>query len=318
MVQGVVAVDPDGTRLQGVADTDGSVQILGVKGSRKTVVSVVRRLDDVLLCLELGDGAHGAEDLLLHDLHLGRHAREDGGLDEVALVTVALAARLDDGALLLASLDVLHDAVVLQLADLGPLEGVLGEWVADLVLLGALLEGFDELVIDALLHVDTRAGAAALPVVVVDAEVDPVDGVLDVGIVEDDVGRLAAQLERDLLQVGRRRCLHDLSADTRGAGEGDLVDVHVGGDGGTGGPSEARDDVDDAWGEAGLLDKLCCHEGGEGCLLGGLQDDGVTRRQGGAQLPRPHKQREVPGDDLSANTNLEKGLLLAGEVSGWY
>lgn len=32
----VVAVDPDGTGLQGVGDTDGGVDVLGVDGSGKT------------------------------------------------------------------------------------------------------------------------------------------------------------------------------------------------------------------------------------------------------------------------------------------
>src|SRR4051812_27017253 len=75
-------------------------------------------------------------------------------------------------------------------------------------------------------------------VVVVDAKVDPADGLLDVGVVEDNVGRLAAELERDLLQVGRRGGLHDRAADESGAGEGDLVDVHVRGEGGAGGLAE--------------------------------------------------------------------------------
>lgn len=62
-------------------------------------------------------------------------------------VAVALASGCDCGTLVLASLNVAHDAVVLQLADLGTLEGILVEWIADLVCLGTLLEGLDELVI---------------------------------------------------------------------------------------------------------------------------------------------------------------------------
>lgn len=308
MVQGVVAVHPDGSGIQPVAHTDGSVEVLCVDGSGKAVVGVVGGLDDVLLGLEPGNGAHGAEDLLLHDLHLGGDSGENGGLDEVALVAVALAARLDSGALLLARLDIAHDAVVLELADLRALECVLGEGVADLVLLGALLEGGNELVVDAVLHVNARAGAAALAVVEVDTKVDPVDGVVNVGVVEDNVGRLAAQLERDLLQVGRRGGLHDLPADDGGAREGDLVDVHVRGDGGTGGLAEARDDVDDSRGEPSLLDVLCRDEAGQGRLLGSLQDDSVTRGQGRSQLPRPHEQGEVPGDDLTTDSDLVRSV----------
>lgn len=301
-----LTVDPDGAGAEAVADADGRVEVLGVDGGGEAVLGVVAEPDGLLLGRELGDGADGPENLLLHDLHVVRDVGKDGGLDEVALVAVALAARDDGGAVLLARLDVAHDAVVLELADLGALEGLRVEGVADLVVLGAGLEGGDELVVDALLHVDARAGAAALAVVVVDAKVDPADGLLDVGVVEDDVGRLAAQLERHALEVGGRGGLHDGAADGGRAREGDLVDVHVRRDGGARDLAEARDDVDDAGGEAGLLDELGEHETGEGRLLGRLEDDGVAGGQGGADLPRQHEQGEVPRDDLTADANLEQ------------
>ena len=173
MRQHVVAVDPDGAGLEGVADADGGVEVRGVDGGGETVGGVISETDNLVLVLELGDGADGAENLLLHDLHLGADIAEDGGLDEVALVTVALTTNLDGGTLLLSDLDVFHDTVILQLADLGTLEGLLLEGVADLVGQGALLKGLEELVVDALLDKDTSTGAAALAVVVVDAKVDP-------------------------------------------------------------------------------------------------------------------------------------------------
>ena len=67
-------------------------------GSGETVCGAVADLDDLLLGLELADGADWAEDLFLHDLHVLGDVREDGGLDEVTLVAVALAANLDLGA----------------------------------------------------------------------------------------------------------------------------------------------------------------------------------------------------------------------------
>jgi hypothetical protein len=106
VVQGVVGVDPDGTCLEGVGDLDGGVEVLGVDGGGETVRGRVAELDGVLLGLELGDRADGTEDLLLHDLHIFGDVGEDGGLDEVALVTLALAASLDGGTGVLACLDV--------------------------------------------------------------------------------------------------------------------------------------------------------------------------------------------------------------------
>ena len=78
-------------------------------GGSKAVGGVVANADGLGLVLELGDGADRAEDLFLHDLHVFGHVGEDGGLDEVALVAVALAADLDFGAFFLAMVDVAGD-----------------------------------------------------------------------------------------------------------------------------------------------------------------------------------------------------------------
>ena len=315
----LTGVDPDGTSTEVVADTDGSVEIRGVDGSSKTVVGVVAELDNLLLGGELGDGADGAEDLLLHDLHVGGDVGEDGGLDEVALVAVALTTDLDGSTLLLTSLDVTHDAVILKLTDLGALEGLVVEGVADLVLRGALLEGLNELVIDTLLDVDTRTGAAGLAVVVVDTKVDPVNGLLKIGVVEDNVGGLATKLEGNLLQVGIGSSLHDGATDNGRAGEGNLVDVHVGGDGGTSNATETGDNVENTRGETSLLDELSKDESRERSLLSGLHDDSVTGGESGANLPGKHEKREVPGDDLTANTErLLSGVVerVGGDIDG--
>jgi hypothetical protein len=247
---------------------------------------------------------NGAKDLFLLDLHVLGHVGEDGGLDEVALVTLALAARLDRGTALLALLNVGHDAVELQLGDLGPLEGVLLEGVTDGVLGSTLPEALKELVVDLLLDVDTRTGAAALSVVEVDTEVDPVDSLFDVGISEDNVGALATKLEGHLLQVGASSRLHDLATDNSGTSEGNLVDAHVSGHGGTGDLTETGNDVDNTRGEASLLDQCAGNVSRKRCLLSSLQDDCVTGGDGGTNLPCPHEDREVPGNDLTADTNL--------------
>jgi len=167
--------------------------------SSKTIAGVVTHLDSLLDGLELGNRADRTEDLLAHNLHIRPHIGKDSRLDKVSLIAVALAASNDLRTIGLAALDVSHDAIELQLANLRALEGLRVEGVADLVLLGALLKGLEELIVDTFLHEDARAGAAALSVVEVDAKVDPADGLLDVGVVKHDVGRLATQLESHLL-----------------------------------------------------------------------------------------------------------------------
>ena len=59
------------------------------------------------------------------------------------------------------------------------------------------------------------------------AEGGGVDRLVDVGVVEDDQRRLAAQLEQHRLQVARRG-LGDDAADARGAGEVDAAHLRVG------------------------------------------------------------------------------------------
>lgn len=109
MVKGVVSVNPDGTCAESVGGLDGGIEGLGVDSGGETVGGAVAELDDLLLGLELGDGADWAEDLLLNDLHVLGDVREDGWLDEVALVTLAVTTDLDVSSSLLASLDVTED-----------------------------------------------------------------------------------------------------------------------------------------------------------------------------------------------------------------
>lgn len=199
------------------------------------------------------------------------------------------------------SRNLLHDAVELDLGNLRTLESVRSEGVANDVLLRTLLEPLDKLVIDALLDVDTGTGTAALAVVEEDTEVDPRDGVVDVGILENDVGGLATELESDLLQVGRGSSLENCAANDGGTSEGDLVDVHVGRKSSTSDLTETGNDVDDTRRETGLLDELGGNKTTKRGLLSSLQDNGVTASNGRTDLPCPHEKREVPGNDLTAN-----------------
>jgi len=171
--QHVVVVDPDGSSLELVGDPDGGVEVCGVDGRGKTICGFISGLDDFVLSLELADGADGSENLLLHDLHVVANTGEDGGLDEVSLASVSLTTSLNLCTGILSGLDVAHDSVELQLADLRTLEGVGAEWVANNILGGSGLELLDELVVDAGLYVDSRTSATALAVVEENTEVDP-------------------------------------------------------------------------------------------------------------------------------------------------
>src|SRR4030081_3038713 len=64
----------------------------------------------------------------------------------------------------------------------------------------------------------------------------------------------------------------------------------------------SRDDVHHARGQTYLVADFRKCKRSKRSKLGGLQHDGVSRRQSGRNLPRQHQQRKVPWDDLSYNT----------------
>lgn len=238
-----------------------------------------------------------------------RGTHEDGRLDEVSLGSVALSSKVNGGSLLLARLDVGHDSVVLELRGLRSLEGGSVEGVSDLERLHLLGEEGEELVVDAVLDVDAGSGAAALAVVEEESEGGPRNGLLKVGVVENDVGRLSSELESDVLEVGGGGSLHDDTTDEGGSGEGELrygmvscgarrsargtthlLNLHVRGDGGSGDGSESGNDVDYTRRED-LGDEAGNEKGREGGLLGGLED---WRAKGSARVRSVVATRDLP------------------------
>jgi len=203
-----MTVNPHGPGLQPITDLDGDIQVPGMHTGGESIKGIMRLPKHFLDILELCNGDDRPENLLLHDLHLLVDIGEDRGLDKVALLAVAAAPGLDLGTLVLARLDVVHDARELEFRDLRALDGAFLEGIADDVLFRAFGEFLDECVVDVFLDVDTGASAAALScklgcvslergsrgrrgmgtVVEVDSKVGPVDGGIEVSVVEDDGG----------------------------------------------------------------------------------------------------------------------------------
>ena len=99
----------------------------------------------------------------------------------------------------------------------------------------------------------------------------PRDGHVRVRVVQDDVGRFAAQFQRDLFQIAGRGLNDDL-ADFGRAGECDLVHIGMRGQRRSRGLSVTGHDVYHALREARLLNQLAQAQRGKRGLLGGLQD----------------------------------------------
>jgi len=302
-VQLVVAVNPDSTGLKSVSDSVSSVDVLREDGRGETVDRVVGGLDNLVLGFKGRKNDDGAEDLLSNDIHVRGDVSEDCWLNEVTVLAVPLTAGDDGGTLLLTALDVVHDSIGLRLRNLWSLEGVLLEWVTDLELQSCLLEQLGELVVDRLLDVDSGSGAACLTVVEEYTLSGVLDGLLEIGILEDDVRALATKLKGDLLQVGLGGLLHDESTDVGGTSEGDLVDVWVGGKGVSDSWTVTANDVYDTGWETSFVEELGHVHGAQWRELGWLDDDGTSSRESWSDLPRKHVEGEVPWDNLTGNTD---------------
>ena len=149
---------------------------------------------------------------------------------------------------------------------------------------------------DAFLHEEAGAGTTDLALVEPDAINETFDGGIEIGVLEDDEGRLAAEFERQLLARAGGGAADDL-ADLRRAREGDLVDAVMLDDGSTRFRA-ALHDIDDALRHAGALADLGKEDRGERREFGGLEHHCAAGGEGGGDLPGQHQQREIPRDDL--------------------
>jgi hypothetical protein len=149
-----------------------------------------------------------------------------------------------------------------------------------------LAEHILEIEIAALAMVEEDAGGCAL------------DGGIDIGIVQDDVGRLAAQFQAHPAQIVRGG-LDDQLADFGRAGEGDLVDIRMRGQCRARGFAKAGHDIDYAVGKPGFQQQLAQLQAGQRRFFRYLEHHGAAGGERGAQLPGRHQQREIPGNDLA-------------------
>ena len=251
------------------------------------------RVDDFVHVAERSGGDDGPEDFFLHHLHVVVGIHEDGGLDEVALVAFAGTTDGGFGAFLDARFEIAADAIELLFGnERAEIAFGVESWT-DADFRGGLGDAVDDLVENFLFDEEARAGAAALALIEEDGHGGAGDGGFEIGVVHDDVGRLAAEFERDFLQVAGRG-VDDELADFGGAGEGDFIDVHVCGERGAGSFAVAGNDVDDAIREAGFLHQFAETQCRERCLLGWLEHDATARGEGGAEFPGGHQQREIP------------------------
>jgi hypothetical protein len=176
------------------------------------------------------------------------------------------------------------------------------EAVADLQRLHPRRELGDELVMHLVLHEDAVGADAGLAHVAVLGDHRPFDRRIDVGVFEDDEGRIAAELEADALHGGGR-LRHQELADRRRAGEADEAHRRMLAPDLADGGRVAGDDVDDAGRDAGAVGELGQGESRQRRLGSGLHHHGAADGDRRRALAGDHRRREVPRRDGGADAD---------------
>ena len=302
-VRGLHVVDPYNARAQRLHHTEGLEYIASPHCSSQAIRRVVGNLHGIFFVVEWDHRRNRAEDFFACDAGAIVDVVKDRGLHVVALGEL-LGAPAAEGELgfFLAHVKVRANTVVLFLADQRAHLGVAIERRAQLDLFRFLGHGIDEFLVNRLLDQDAAACRTDLALVDEDAEQRAVDGGLEIGVGEKDVGRLASEFKRDAFH-SVRRLLHDDLADRRAAREGNFVHVGMLYERGAGGFSEAGNDVYDSRRKPNLAEPFRKLECRQGRLLGGFQHAGAPGGQRGRQFPGGHQQRVIPRDDLPCNAD---------------
>src|SRR5882724_4188387 len=292
-----VRVVPDGARPDLARELPGAIFVVREHRGVEPVYRVVRDRDLVLLALRRYDAQHGAEDLVAGDRRVVVHVAEDGGLDEPADVEAGrpVPARRQPGALLAALVEQPADLVELPLHGDRPHVDAGLERVTDPHLGELSAQRLDELVMAVLAHDDPRERRADLAGELGGRPGQGRRGGRDVVVVQDQRGRLAAELEidpRDPLGTDSG----DPAAGGGRAGEADLVDARVA-DQFLGDLAIGGDDVQHPRRQAGLLRHLREQVGSYRRLWRGFQHDRAAGQQGRRDFPAHGHDSRVPRDD---------------------
>src|SRR5437867_4602735 len=216
------AVDLDRAGPHGARDAQPARGVAGPDVAVEPVVGVVGERDRLGLVAEGDRGDHRPEDLLARDRHVVARAGEERRLHVVAPGEVrrAAAAAGDRRPLLAAAGDEAFDARALGRRDERADDDAGLPRVADPERRARRGQTARERVVKRLLDQHARAGDADLPGVEGPDAHRARERALEVAVGEDDVGRLAAELEHGPLHARGRRLL-DAPADGRAAREGD-------------------------------------------------------------------------------------------------
>src|SRR5579883_353866 len=252
----------------------------------------------------------GPEDFFLRDAHIAGHIGEHGRLHEIPALKsrrMTFAADNELGAFVDARLDVFLNALVLLYA---------GQWAQSYILVSRIahLDLFDgrphqslHFVQPVFRHDQARSGDAGLTVVQVTGCDSHRNGDGEIGVVQNDVRRLAAEFQRQALHRVQG-VLRDQFSDLRRTGERDLLNVGTFRQLRPDDLTEAGHEIDDAGRQTGFVKSFHQHFRLHRAYLAGLDDDRATgsdcrshldRDRTGARIPRrkyAHHARRLHDD----------------------
>ncbi len=163
--------------------------------------------------------------------------------------------------------------------------------IADHQVVRAAREFLHEAVVDRALHEDPRAGGAAFAVDREDREQRRVERAIEIGVVENEHRRLAAELHRILLEA---RAFHDPLAGDRAAGKRHRAHVRMPHERIAGRRAVTLHDVQHAGRDAGFECEPAELVGRQRRQLRHLQHGRVAEREARRRLPRGRHERHVP------------------------
>src|SRR5450755_827356 len=294
----MIVVDPNGSMPKSPGNPLAAAGVTGPHRAGQAVDRVIADRNGLVLGAEPLDRQDRTEDLLLDDPHLPAAVGEDGRSEEEAGSQLRLgrahAARDEPGTLLTPDPDIALDLGQVLGRDERAGLGSLGPAVAQPDLLRPAGNLGHECVVDRVLHDRPAAGRADLARMQERGSQGVVDRRLEVGVGEDDVGTLAAQLQGHLLHVPGGRP-HDRSTGHATPGKGHEIDGGALGQGRANPLARAEEQVADARGQARLGQQAEQVDRGQRRDLGRLEDEGVARSEGGSDLPGRLQERVVPG-----------------------
>ncbi len=287
-----MGVDRDRPGLQAARDSHRAPGVVGPDRSGEAVDRVVRDLDGLALVFERDDHGDRTEDLFARGAVRVRDGRQDRRWEPVA------------GALGRGPADRHLRPVIEIRGDLGALVGrderahlgLVVERVTDLERLDGLLKRLHEAIERGPFDEDARPRAAVLARVAEHSKGRRRGGLFEIGVGENHVHGLAAQLQRHALD-GLRGKRADSLADLGRARERNLGDVGVLDEPLANDAAGAHQDVQDPFGQARLERDTPQFDRGQRRQPGRLEDDRVSGRKRRRHLPRGDGEGEVPGHD---------------------